>query len=306
MAIGKLFHIIHMTGDLPALEAWYDDIFSVRRGFMDHSYVPGLKRDASLLVLGDAVIEAMSPAFRAEGWDTVPLGKFYKRFGAHWHSIAWYTDDASDLHRRCAEAGIRAFFDGPEAHGPEAHGNDAPPFPPMVTHPKDTFTQLEFMQESALEKLDPRLRPDWDPDWWVNNHPLGLRRLAYTTVVTGDLAGAKRVYADVLGGTPLHDNVSELTGTANSYIAMGDETIVELATPVRDGTIAAADLAAWGNMHHAAAFAVADLDRAASYLESSGIKVAERDERTLLTDPATTHGVPFRWTTWTVPGDPRG
>ena len=23
MAIGKLFHIIHMTGDLPALEAWY-------------------------------------------------------------------------------------------------------------------------------------------------------------------------------------------------------------------------------------------------------------------------------------------
>ena len=36
MAIGKLFHIIHMTGDLPSLEAWYDDVFSVRRGFLDH------------------------------------------------------------------------------------------------------------------------------------------------------------------------------------------------------------------------------------------------------------------------------
>ena len=30
MAIGKLFHIIHLTGDLPSLEAWYDDVFGVR------------------------------------------------------------------------------------------------------------------------------------------------------------------------------------------------------------------------------------------------------------------------------------
>ena len=59
MAIGKLFHIIHMTGDLPALEDWYDDVFSVRRGFLDHNYMPGEKRDASLVVLGDCVIEPL-------------------------------------------------------------------------------------------------------------------------------------------------------------------------------------------------------------------------------------------------------
>ena len=59
MAIGKLFHIIHMTGDLPALEAWYDDVFSVRRGFLDHNYMPGEKRDASLVTLGDCVIEPL-------------------------------------------------------------------------------------------------------------------------------------------------------------------------------------------------------------------------------------------------------
>jgi hypothetical protein len=39
MAIGKLFHIIHMTGDLPALEAWYDDVFSAQRGFLDEPSV---------------------------------------------------------------------------------------------------------------------------------------------------------------------------------------------------------------------------------------------------------------------------
>jgi hypothetical protein len=60
MAIGKLFHIIHMTGDLPALEAWYDDVFSVQRGFLDHHYMEGEKRDASLVVLGDCVIEPLA------------------------------------------------------------------------------------------------------------------------------------------------------------------------------------------------------------------------------------------------------
>src|SRR5580704_11902220 len=89
MAIGKLFHIIHMTGDLPELEAWYDDVFSVQRGFLDHHYMEGEKRDASLVVLGDCVIEPLAPAFRVEGWDAMPLGRFYNRFGTHWHSIAW-------------------------------------------------------------------------------------------------------------------------------------------------------------------------------------------------------------------------
>jgi hypothetical protein len=87
---------------------------------------------------------------------------------------------------------------------------------------------------------------------------------------------------------------------------MGESTIVELAAPNRDGTIAADDLAASGEIHHAAAFQVVDLDRAERYLTSKGIKVAERDDITLLTDPATTHGAPFRWTTAPVPGDPRG
>ena len=46
MAVGKLFHIIPLTGDLPALEAWYDDVFAVKRGIMDHQYMEGEKRDA--------------------------------------------------------------------------------------------------------------------------------------------------------------------------------------------------------------------------------------------------------------------
>ena len=141
MAIGKLFHIIHMTGDLPALEAWYDDVFSVRRGFLDHNYMPGEKRDASLVVLGDCVIEPLAPAFRVDGWDVMPLGRFYKRFGNHWHSIAWYTDDAGEIWQRCTDNNIRVYVEG----GVLTDERPAPSSA-IMTHPKDTITQLEFMR----------------------------------------------------------------------------------------------------------------------------------------------------------------
>jgi catechol 2,3-dioxygenase-like lactoylglutathione lyase family enzyme len=264
---------------------------------MPHNYMPAEKRDASLVVLCDAVIEPLGPAFSAEGWDAMPLGRFYRRFGSHWHSIAWYTDDPGDIWQRCTDNGIRVLG----AVGVPAGQRPAADLP-IMTHPKDTVTQLEFMNPGeALTKQDPRLRPDWDPDWWLRNHPLGLRRLGYTTVLTRDLDRARHVYVDVLGGTLLLENTSELTGTANVYVQLG-EVVIELARPVRYDTIAAADQAANGEIHHAATFQVADLDQAEQYLTAKGVKTADRDAETLIIDPATSHGAVFRFTTWSVPG----
>jgi catechol 2,3-dioxygenase-like lactoylglutathione lyase family enzyme len=301
MTIGKLFHLIHMTGDVTALEAWYHDVFSVR-DFIEHNYMPGEKRDASLVVLGDCVIEPLAPAFSVDGWDAMPLGRFYQRFGAHWHSIAWYTDDAAEIWRRCTGNGIRVYTEGGIPARTQPPASSA-----ITTHPRDTISQLEFIRLSGsrLAELDPRLRADWDPDWWVTNHPLGLQRLAYTTVLARDLDRATRLYAGPLGGTLLHRDSSALTGTESCYVLMGEQTIVQLARPTRDDTIAARDHAANGEIHHAVAFKVADLERAEEYLTAKGVKVLDRDDSTLITDPATTHGVPFRWTTEVVPGDPR-
>lgn len=301
MAIGRLFHLIHLTGDLPALETWYDDVFAVRRGFLDHHYLAGEKRDASLVLLGDAVIEPMAPAFHVSGWDTMPVGRFYRRFGTHWHSVAWYTDDAAELWQRCTDHGIRVLVEGgrPAVHRPE-------PTAAIMTHPKDTIAQLEFYNPvGGMMELDPRLNSSgFDPGWWVQNHPVGTPGLAYTTILTRDLARAVSIYADLLGGTLVHKGLSTLTGTDDVYVLVGD-TVVQLSTPVADGTIAARDMAANGEIHHAAAFRVEDLDRTASYFAGLGIETVARDDQTLITDPATTHGVPFRWTTWDVPGGPR-
>ena len=303
MTIGKIFHLIHMTGDLPALEAWYDDVFAVRRGFLDHHYMEGEQRDASLVVLGDCVIEPLAPAFRVPGWAAYPLGRFYRRFGNHWHSIAWYTDDAGELWQRCTDHGIRVFVEGGVRTAERP-----PPSSAIMTHPKDTVTQLEFFNPAgtSIAQRDPRLQPGWDPSWWATSHPLGLHGLAYTTVLTRDRDRALRVYVDVLGGTLLGESESALTGTVDSYVRVGEDTVLQLSSPTGTGTLAAEDMAVNGEIHHAAAFRVEDLDQAEKYLATKGVVTLARDDTTLVTDPVTTHGVPFRWVTGDVPGNEEG
>ena len=41
------------------------------------------------------------------------------------------------------------------------------------------------------------------------------------------------------------------------------------------------------------------------YLEGKGIRFSDGDARTLLSDPETTHGVVFGFTTWSIPNDAR-
>jgi len=58
-------------------------------------------------------------------------------------------------------------------------------------------------------------------------------------------------------------------------------------------------------MSHAMAFTVEDLDHVASHLTDTGVAVLDRDDTTIIADPADSYGAPFRFTTWRVPGDPR-
>jgi hypothetical protein len=80
---------------------------------------------------------------------------------------------------------------------------------------------------------------------------------------------------------------------------------VELAVPLEADTLAGRDLSKNGEIMHSVAFQVADIDKAERHLTSKGVRIAGRDDTTLLTDPETTFGAPFRFTTASVAGDPR-
>lgn len=301
MKIGDLYHVIHLTEDRAPMDAWYDDVFLPRRGFMDANYYDGEQRDASLVTIADAVVEVLAPARFAEGWDVMPIGRFFTRFGRHWHSIAWYVEDIGQAWEHLRGQGLRVFFPG------GAPGDEARPAgeTPIFTHPKETITQLQFTwrppihgaEEFSRHIVDPRYQPGWWSGWWGEHHPLGVERLAYISVVTNDPSQAQSVYQGVLGGEVLREESSSLTATDDVYVKVGAQTVIQISRPHDEPSLARADLETNGNMLHAVAFQVRDLDAAERHLRSKGVGVVGRDEHTILADPADTFGAPYRFTT---------
>jgi hypothetical protein len=84
---------------------------------------------------------------------------------------------------------------------------------------------------------------------------------------------AETIYTKGFGGTLLHKGSSDLTGTEDVYVQLGD-TVIQLSKPVKEGTIAAEDAAKFGDSHHAAAFKVQNLDDAEAYFTEKGIRTA--------------------------------
>ena len=78
--IGKLFHLTHVVDDLEAVDRWYDDVFSVTRFYNGYEELAG--RNASLIAIGDVIMEPMMPA-RVENLRNPSVKKFHDRFGQH-------------------------------------------------------------------------------------------------------------------------------------------------------------------------------------------------------------------------------
>ena len=305
MTVGRLFHVLHAARDLDPLDALYDRLFAPWHGMMEQRHSPRERRRGSLLVIADGVVETAAPS-DDPGAESAPIGRFVSKFGPHWHSIAWYCDDVAEVADRLRSVGVRLFEPGgvPSTEGP-AEGD-------VYTHPKDTATQLEFYQPPASVGgpqgsgpfPDPRFDGDWPGRWAAGANPLGVERVACVTVVVAELGRAVGVWRDGVGATVVHEGDLKLAGTRSTYLAVGPETVVELATPTGPG-LAASDLAAFGDTCHSMSFGVADLDAAAAHLAHLGIDVVARDDTTILADPVGTLGAPMRFTTWRVPGDPR-
>ncbi len=296
--IGRNYHMIHMTGDLIALETWYDHIFGVsNHQWHGNNYDPADTRDAELELIGTLVIEPVAPAMRIEGWERSPIGRFYKEFGERWHSIAFLVEDGMpELYQRLKSHGIRVIGQGhpiDDKHPEEIHG--------LFTHPLDTFTMLQF---SLARPDDPRAKPGFDPSWIVE-HPLGAINSSHMTVKVPDLEKAKKLYVDAVGGTLLHEGEQKLMQTKSAFVAIGTDTIVELAQPLNKTSMIGQDMDKWHPGMFAVTLKVTDLNKTEKYLTSKGIKVALKDRNTIVCDPATTHNAVWAFTTWDIPGDTR-
>ena len=292
--IGKLFHLTHVVSDLDAVDRWYDEVFAVTRYY--HGYAKAAGRDASLIAIGDVIMEPMTPA-RVENLRNQSVKRFHDRFGEHFHSIAFYVDDVPAISTHLAKHNLRMW---------DVTGRSVtPPNEKFAvwTHPRETPAQVEF---AIIERntIDPRLQPAWSNEFWRERHPLGIERASHITVVVRDLENAKKFYVGILGGKLLHQN--DTHGRKRSaFVAVGEDAIVELAQPTDSSSAEARDLEKNGEGVHALTFKTRNLARAAEFLKSKGIRPEADDASAILLNREQAFGMVIGFTERPIPHDPR-
>ena len=291
--IGKLFHLTHVVDDLEAADTWYDEVFSVTRFYNGYEELAG--RHASLLAIGDVIMEPMMPA-QVENLRNPSVKRFHERFGQHFHSIAWYVDDVAAISARLDTEGLRLYnLVGKVVKPPY---NTAA----IWTHPKQTPGQLEFAV-SGDYLADPRLEPGWSSDPW-RQHPLGLQRASHIGVVVRDLPVAKRLYCDVLGGNLMHEE--HTAGRKQSaFIAVGEDTVVELVRPLSSTSPEGRELEQSGEGIYSLIFKTADIGQAQDFLRSKQLRPEPDGAETVILGPDQAFGMVVGFTQRTLPNDPR-
>jgi catechol 2,3-dioxygenase-like lactoylglutathione lyase family enzyme len=294
--IGKLFHLTHVVDNLRAADEWYDDVFSACRYY--RGYMKAAMRNASVLAIGDTPLEAIQTAPVA-GAENSAIGKFHARYGQHYHSIAWYVDSIEQTFNQLSRHKVRQVdMVGRPAKGPFGKRNIA-----VWTHPKDTHGAIEFAQVEDFS-IDVRLHPSWSPAFWRDRHPLGIERASHITVVVRDLETAKTFYQDALGGKLLHEE--ENAGHKKSaFLAVGEDTVVELAQPLSENSPEARDLERAGEGLYAVIFQTKDLNRAAEFLQSKKQRIESRTADSLMINREDSLGIGMGFTQRRIPNDPR-
>lgn len=291
--IGKLFHLTQVVDDLEQTDRWYDEVFSVERFY--HGYEELAGRTASLIAIGDVILEPMMPA-AVEPLKNRSVKRFHERFGQHPHSIAWYVDDVQAISARLHEAGFRLFDIGGRAVEPPRSAAA------VWTHPRETPGQLEFAAYGDYV-ADPRMRPDWSTDRW-RHHPLGIEGASSIGVVVADMAKARHLYCDVLGGTLLHEERSA-DRKRSAFVAVGEDTVVELAEPLSSDAVEGVELARNGEGIYSLIFKTHDLERAGEFLRAKRHRPELEGADTLILGPDQAFGMTVGFTRRDLPNDPR-
>jgi catechol 2,3-dioxygenase-like lactoylglutathione lyase family enzyme len=292
--IGKLFHLTPLVDSLADAEYFFNATFSPL--CMMRNYSPHWHRHAAIYVIAETSIEPMEVLPPLAGQDATSWYRYTERFGMRVHNMAFYVENIDDLERRLNEAGVRTTDAG--------SGNT------LFCHPKDTPGMLEFFPYSfeTWQAGDPRMRPEWArfrDAFWGRHHHLGLQRMSHITVVVNDLTGAEKFYVELLDGVPLPEQPATVPEASSRYVAVGEDTIVELLSPGDGASRAARDLAQVGESVIGVTFTVRSIPTAIEFLERTAAHVATSSEHDIVLDVERTWGCEYRFTDRVLAGDPR-
>lgn len=293
----RMFHAHLRTPDLGHVERWFVRVFgssSVRLEELVGATTDPLNPavHSTYTRVADLLIASLDPRCYLRGG--IPCYPVADR--PRLHAFGWYVDGIDELHGRLGDLGY-PIVDERTVAGDGARSSA------FWLEPEISGLRYQFLSAAWLPS-DPRLA---DPagDSPVDGGPLGLVRSAYHTVLTAEPKRAVRLFADVLGGTVIHEGRDEVRGLDSVYLSLAD-AVFEFAVPDR-GSQAHADLPPGipRDTYHAITFQVRDLDRVAGHLSRQGVRLQSRTERCIVTDSRSGLGVPWGFVAEPVPGDER-
>jgi hypothetical protein len=263
---------------------------------------PGHSTDhSSFTAIQDVFIESMDPGrYRQTGgvkrWPDVTK--------PHLKFVGWLVDGMEELYYSLRSNGIRVT----DPYNELADINTMPrPLGTPIFHPlpADAGLRYDFYADFVRFPLDPRVQPGWSLPPVTDSDPLGIERCSHYTILTEDRTRALKFIVSILGGTVIHEAYDPLRKVAATYVHLADAVIAYAVPDAGTGTYADWAVAAPDDTFHAITWKVVDLERVAKTLESQGVRIEMRSEDTIITDPTSSFGVPWGFTTALVPGDPR-
>ena len=318
--VPMMFHPSHDVLNLREAERWFDRVFGRKSKSLAAQIEIGKlapRPDYSTWTsISDVFFDCIDPSlYIVDGVHRLPLVK-----EPHLRRIAWYIDglEGTDAASRAVK-GMNAVFRALKSQGIRVtnqlnelvEGDEAPlgrfgsKRQIFFAVPADAGLSYSFLPPVPVAEFDPRLDPAWVVPKVSPDDPLGIECCSHHTVLMSSPERAQKVLCDVLGGKVIHECRNEILAATCTYVHLAGSTI-ECAVPdVGTAVYTDWERLAPNDTYHSITWKVADLVRAERHLKAQGVGLRTRSDDHIVTDPATSLGIPWGFTSKLVPGDPR-
>jgi len=318
--VPMMFHPTLDTLNLQEAELWFERVFARQSVSLAKLIeIGGLAprpNYSKFTLISDVYFDTVNPKLHIVNGVHRPL----TGHEPHLRRFTWYIDgiEGSDpaaraidgmneAYRACKRHGIRIINQlGEVMEGDEAPlGRWGSKRQIFFTMPEDTGLSYSLCPPVPVPKFDPRTEPGWVTPEVSDDDPLTIECCSHHTVLMSRPEPALKLLCDVLDGRVIHEGRNALLGAACIYVHLAGSTIEcavpDQGTPAHEDWIVRAPI----DTYHAITWKVADLARVERHLEAQGVRVRARSHDAIITDPATSLGIPWGFSSNLILGDPR-
>jgi catechol 2,3-dioxygenase-like lactoylglutathione lyase family enzyme len=247
IAVQRIVHTIHATTDIYACRLLYQDALG---GLVfAENYFPAEDRDCALLYVANHMVEPMAP--RTPDDMTKPFARLTSKIGQSFHSFELKVANGKEASQAFRDAGATV-------------ASDYGVF--FFVKAESTGGVLLEVCETPMPN-DPYDRKGWGPDVGVG-HPSSVVRLDHIACVTAEIDKAVHFFTEVVDGTIISDERTELPQPARRVLLQIGDTNVAFVQPDDTGSGALGGfLGKKQNGIYALVWQVADAVRAKTHFE---------------------------------------